>query len=122
VKRCVHWIQERHKRLQIWDSKDKNFTLSRDVTFEEASMMKPTDSQQVESKKTYRIPQHMESDATAPFLDRSVSFEIIATVAQCDDQAANQDAKDDKDQLQAMSDVQKSITVERTRINPLKPS
>ena len=30
---------------KIWDLKDKKTILSRDVTFDEASMMKPTDSQ-----------------------------------------------------------------------------
>jgi len=33
------------KGYKIWDSKDKKFVLSRDVTFDEASMMKPTNSQ-----------------------------------------------------------------------------
>jgi len=40
------------KGYKIWDSKDKKFVLSRDATFDEASMMKPTNSQQVESEKT----------------------------------------------------------------------
>ena len=47
---------------------------------DKASMMNPTDSQQVESKMTGRISQQVESDATSPSLDRSVSFEIIPTV------------------------------------------
>jgi len=34
---------------KTWDSKDKKIILSIDVTFDEASMVKPRDSQQVES-------------------------------------------------------------------------
>jgi len=38
------------KSYKIWDSMDKKFILSRDVTFDEASMVKPTGSQQVEMR------------------------------------------------------------------------
>ena len=37
---------------KIWDPKDKKFVLSRDVTFDEALMIKPTNFQQVESEMT----------------------------------------------------------------------
>ena len=43
------------KGYKIWDLKDKKFILSRDVKFDEASMVKPTDSQQGESEKTNKI-------------------------------------------------------------------
>jgi len=43
------------KRYKIWDSKDKKFILSRDVTFDEVSMVKPTDSYEWESEKTDMI-------------------------------------------------------------------
>ena len=33
------------KCYKIWDQKDRKFILSRDVTFDEASMVKPTDFQ-----------------------------------------------------------------------------
>jgi len=36
------------KGYKIWDPKDKKFILSRDVTFDEASMLKPIISQQAE--------------------------------------------------------------------------
>ena len=45
------------KGYKIWDPKDKKFVLSRDVTFDEASMLKPTISQQVEIAKTKGISQ-----------------------------------------------------------------
>mgnify|MGYP000846206998 CR=1 FL=1 len=41
--------------LQMWDPKDKKFVLSRDVTFDEASILKPTISQQVEIEKTKEV-------------------------------------------------------------------
>jgi len=44
--------------------------------FDEASMVKPTNYQQVESQAANRILQQMESDATSPSLERSVSFEV----------------------------------------------
>jgi len=45
------------KCYKIWDPKDKKFILSRDITFDEASMVKPTSYQLVESEKTKGISQ-----------------------------------------------------------------
>ena len=56
--------------------------------FDEASMVKPTNSQQVESQTTNRILQQVESDATSPSLERSLSFQVIPSVRQKDDQVA----------------------------------
>ena len=56
--------------------------MSRDVTFDETSMVKSTDSQQVKSEKTNRISQQVESDAIPPSPGSSVSFEIILKVTQ----------------------------------------
>jgi len=90
------------KGYKIWDPKDKIFILSRDMTFDEASMMKPVDSQQVESKKTEGISRHLESDATSPSLERSISFKIIPMVTQGGDHVADQNTDDDEVQGQAM--------------------
>ena len=110
------------KGNKIWDSKNKKFILSRDVTFDEASMVKPTNSQQVESHLTAnRILQQVESDATSPSLERSVSFEVTPSVIQGDDQVAKQDVDSDEDQGQTMSNVQESIAVGRSRRNPRNP-
>jgi len=51
---CVHEFQERCevKGYKVWDPKDKKIILSRDVTFDKASMVKLTDSHQVKSEKT----------------------------------------------------------------------
>jgi len=56
--------------------------------FDEASMVKPTNSQQVESQTTNRILQQVESDATSPSLERLLSFQVIPSVRQKDDQVA----------------------------------
>ena len=68
------------KCYKIWDPKNKKFVLSRDVTFDKTSILKPTISQQVEIEKTKGVSQQMKSDATSPSLKRSVSLKIIPTV------------------------------------------
>jgi len=73
------------------------FILSRDVTFDEASILKPTISQQVEIEKTKELSQLVESDATSLSLERSVSLEIIPTVTQGSDHVPEQDTDDDED-------------------------
>ena len=73
-------------------------------------MMKPINSQ------------HVETDATSPSLERSISFEIILVVTQGGDRVADQDVDDDEDQEQKMGDVQESIAVGRPWRNPRKPS
>ena len=98
------------KDYKIWDPKDKKCILRRDVMFDEASMVKPTNSQQVES------------DATSPSLERPISFEITSSVTQGDDQIAEQDVDNDEDKEQAMGNVQESIAVGITQRNLRKPS
>jgi len=77
--------------------KDKKFVLIRDVTFDEASMLNPIISQQVEIEKTKGISQQVESGATSPSLERSVSLEIMLTVTHGSDHVADQDIDDDED-------------------------
>jgi len=110
------------KGCKIWDQKDKKFILSRDVTSDEASIVKPTNSQQVESEKTKGISQQVKSDATSSSLDRIVSLEIISTVTHGSDHVADQDADNDEDQEEVMDDIQESIIVEKAHRNPHKPS
>ena len=69
-------------------------------------MLKPTISQQVEIKKTKEESQEVESDATSPSLERSVSLKIIPTVTHGSDQVADQDTDVNEDQGQVMGDVQ----------------
>jgi len=56
--------------------------------------LKPIISQQVEIEKTKEVSQQVESDVTSPSLERSVSLEIIPTVTQDSNQAAEHDADD----------------------------
>jgi len=64
------WVP--NKMLPILGPKDKKIILNKNVTFDETSMMKLMDSQQVKSEKTNMISQQMESDTTPPSPDRSV--------------------------------------------------
>ena len=77
----------------------------------------------MESQTTGKILQHVESDATSPSLDRSVSFEVIPSVTRGGDLVAEQNVDgDNEDQEQTIDNVQKFITVERTMRNPRMPS
>ena len=52
------------KVYKIWDPNDRKFILSRYVTFDEASMLKSTISQQVEIERAKEKSQQVESDTT----------------------------------------------------------
>ena len=69
------------KDYKIWDPKDRKFILSRDVTFDDSSMVKPTNTQQVESQTTNMILQQVESGATSLSLERSVSFTVSRKIS-----------------------------------------
>ena len=86
------------KGYKIRDLKNKKIFLNRDVTFDETSMVKLTHSQQLESKKTNKISQQVENDATPLSPDSSVSFDITPEVTHDDDHVADEDANDVKDQ------------------------
>jgi len=110
------------KGFKIWDQKDNKFILSRDVTFDEASLMKPTVSQQVETSKTKELLQQVESDADPPSLEDSVSVRIIPEVTQGGDQAAEGDTEDvEEGQEQVMDTVPDPTAVERPRRNTRRP-
>ena len=61
-------------------------------------MLKSTISQQVVIERTKEVSQQVESDATSPSLERSVSLEIIPTMTLGSDQIAEQDANDEDHQ------------------------
>ena len=71
--------------------------MRKDITFDEALMVKPTDSQQMESEKTNMISQQVESGATLPSPDKSISFKITPEVTHGVDHVVNEDV-DDEDQ------------------------
>ncbi|KAH9782773.1 retrovirus-related pol polyprotein from transposon TNT 1-94-like protein [Citrus sinensis] len=60
------------KGFKLWDLEDKKFVCSRDVTFDEASMIKASSFQQVENKTT-EVLQRVEFDATPYVLVSSTS-------------------------------------------------
>ena len=84
------------KGFKIWDQKDNKVILSRDVTFDEASLMKPTVSQQVETSKTKKLLQLVEIDADPPSLEESASVRIIPEVTQGSDQIVEEGAEDEE--------------------------
>ena len=61
-------------------------------------MMKPTNSQQVESKKTIEGLQLVESDVTPHTLGSLVSFEIPPIVTQDENHIADEDTENTKNQ------------------------
>ena len=68
----------RVKGYKLWDLKDKKFLYSRDVTFNEAFMLKASRSQQVETK-TNETLQQVEFDAT-PYVPVSFTSGTISTL------------------------------------------
>ena len=71
--------------------------MSRDVTFDETFMMKPTSSQQVESGQIKEVLQWVKSDATCT-LDNSILFEFSPEVKQVGDHVVDEDNEDVKNQ------------------------
>ena len=78
------------KSYKIRDPKNKKTILNKDVTFDEASMMKPKRSQQVKSEIT-EISQQVESDATLSTPRSSLSFEIPPTRTRDENHVAHED-------------------------------
>ena len=72
--------------------------LSKNAIIDEASMMKPTDSQHVESKKTTEVSQQMKSDATPCTPGSLVSFEILLRVTQDENHVVDEDIDDTRNQ------------------------
>ena len=111
------------KGFKIWDPTDRKFLLSRDVTFDEAFMLKPKVSQQVETSKTKDVSQQVENDANPLSLESSASVRIIPRVTQGNDQAYDEvDADEEEGQEQVMGDVPDSTAVGRPRRNTRKLS
>ncbi|KAH9666242.1 Integrase catalytic domain-containing protein [Citrus sinensis] len=66
------------KGFKFWDLEDKKFVCSRDVTFDEASMIKASSSQQMENKTT-EVLQRVEFDAT-PYVPVSSTSKNSSTM------------------------------------------
>jgi len=109
------------KGFKIWDPTDRKFLFSRDVTFDETSMLKPKVSQLVETSKTKDVSQQVKNDANPLSLESSASVRIIPRVTQGNDQADEVDADDEEGQEQVMGDVPDSTAVGRPRRTIRKP-
>ena len=48
-------LKKGEKSYKIWDPKDREFILNKDDTFDDASMMKPTDSQRVDNRQDITV-------------------------------------------------------------------
>ena len=83
------------KGYKLRDSRERKIILSRDVTLDESSMIKTLSSQQMESDQTREISQWMESDASPPSPDGSISFRVSYVVTQYEHHV--QEKKDTKD-------------------------
>ena len=77
-------------------------------------MLKPIISQQVKIEKTKRVSQQIESDATSPSLERSVTLEFIPTVTHGSNHVADQNTDEEEDQGQAMGNVHESLQLEES--------
>ena len=95
--------------------------MRKDVIFDEALTTKPTDSQQVKSKKTTEIPQHVESDATPHTPSSSVSLEFPPIVTPDENHIVDKDTEDIENQEHVIGQIHDSIAVGRGRRNPQKP-
>ena len=81
------------KSYKLWDLKNREFISSRDVTLDEASVMKPTVSRQAEMRKTKVVSQRVEVDATPHCPVGSASSEIPSVVTSGGDRVADMDTE-----------------------------
>ena len=105
-------VKKTSKGYKLWDTNDKMFVLSRFVTFDEPSMLRPN-SQQVEGMKTKEVSQQVEDDATPRSLVDSISVEIVLDVTLGGDHVAILDAKHVEEKVDL-------IAVRRTKKNQQK--
>ncbi|XP_020271638.1 uncharacterized protein LOC109846802 [Asparagus officinalis] len=73
-------FREGVKGFKLWDPEDKKIIISRDVTFDEAHMMRPQIPQQVEECQISGISQQVEDDVTLQTSDSSVSIKAPTKV------------------------------------------
>jgi hypothetical protein len=109
------------KGYKLWDAKDRKIVISRDVTFDEASMMKSPSSQQVESDQITGISQRVESDAAPQSPEVRVSFEVPTVVTQMIHLPGEEETVDTVENQEHDAQVQDSIAVRRPKRNTRKP-
>jgi len=82
------------KGYKLWDLKNKEFVSSRHVTLDEASIVKPIVSQQVDKMKIKsEVSQGVEGDATSHCPVGSISSGILSVVTLGGDRVSNMDTE-----------------------------
>ena len=111
------------KGYKLWDFKDRKIVLRRIVTFDESSIMKTSNSQQVESGQTKGISQRVESDASSPSSDSIVSFGVPTIVTQLERHVQEEEDTDDViEGPEPEGQVQDSIAAHKPKRNIRKPA
>ena len=103
--KCVCGFQEKCEMLQILGSKGQKDLLEQGCHIRRGFNGEAYGLSVGGGWEDQQISQQVESDATSPSLDSSVSFEITPEVTQDDDHVADEDDDDIEDQGQVMSDV-----------------
>ncbi|KAH9724129.1 Integrase catalytic domain-containing protein [Citrus sinensis] len=109
------------KGFKLWDLEDKKFMCSRDVTFDEASMMKTSSSQQVENK-TKEVLQRVEFDATpyVPVSSTSKKGSTMEVTPRVEEEVVSSDVPQNKERIDDV-DNDDFIATRRPRREIKKP-
>ncbi|KAH9793742.1 Integrase catalytic domain-containing protein [Citrus sinensis] len=109
------------KGFKLWDLEDKKFVCSRDVTFDEASMMKASSSQQVENK-TKEVLQRVEFDATpyVPVSSTSKNGSTMEVTPRVEEEVVSSDVPQNKETIDDV-DNDDFIATRRPRREIKKP-
>ncbi|KAH9803321.1 hypothetical protein KPL71_001718 [Citrus sinensis] len=88
------------KGFKLWDFEDKKFVCSRDVTFDEASMIKASSSQQVENKTT-EVLQRVEFDATpyVPVSSTSINGSTMEVTPRVEEEVVSSDVPQNEETI-----------------------
>ena len=110
------------KGYKLWDPVDKKIVLSRDVTFDEASILKLPSSHQVESDPTEEISQVVEIDAAPHCPDGTVSMQVPTEVTPGEHDGDTEDTSTNVQDQEPTAQVQDSIAARRQRRNIQMPA
>ncbi|KAH9783426.1 hypothetical protein KPL71_009306 [Citrus sinensis] len=95
----------RVKGFKLWDLEDKKFVCSRDVTFDEVSIMKASSSQQVENK-TKEVLQWVEFDATpyVPVSSTSKKNSTMEVTPRVEEKVVSSDVPQNEETIDDLND------------------
>ena len=104
------------KCFKLWDLENKKFVYSRDVTFDEASMLKASSSQQVENK-TNETLQQVEFDVTPYVLVSSTSEKnsTLEVTPRVEEYVVFVDVPHDEETTEDVEDKNESIATRRPK-------